>query len=198
MLYSDEVVLGNPLATSSRRNFQIVFFSFLEFGTVALSHEESWCCAMVEFSRVINSLAAGMSQMFAAIIKVFFNLNGIDISKSGVSLPGEGGTIRLFAKLAAFLQDGGAHKTTWHCRGDGASKFCLLCKNLFASKSNICDEDGSNLLRCDAIKKAELVPAESNDLRRAARYLAAHKGTMDPGRDADTQQALGLTGHPAP
>ena len=130
---------------------------------------------MVEFRKVINTLAAGMSQMFAAIIKVFFNLNGIDISKSGVSLPGEGVTIRLFAMMAAFLQDGGAHKTTWHCRGDGASKFCLLCENLCASKSNICDEDGSNLLRCDVSKKAEPVPAESNDLVRDDRRMASRK-----------------------
>jgi len=61
------------------------------------------------------------------------------------------------------------------CRGVGDSKFCLLCKNQFDSKSNICDEDGSNLLRCDANKKAELVPAESNVWRRAARYLAAQR-----------------------
>jgi len=78
----------------------------MEFGTVALSHEDSLFCVMVEFSRVINSLADGMPQMFAVIIKVFFNINGIDISKSGVSLPGECGTIRLLAMLAAFLQDG--------------------------------------------------------------------------------------------
>ena len=49
--------------------------------------------------------------MFVAIIKVFFNIKGLGISRSGVSLPVECGNIRLFDKLAAFLQVGGSHKT---------------------------------------------------------------------------------------
>ena len=112
-------------------------------------------------------------------------------------MPGDGGTrLRLFAKMAAFLQDGGAHKSTWHCRGDGASKFCLLCKNLFTESSSVCDEDGTNLLRCNVIKKSGLVPAAGKDLRRSARYLAAKVGTIPPGDFTELQQALGLTHHP--
>ena len=123
-MYSDEVTPGNPLSTNNKRKFQAVYFSFMEFGVAALSHEEAWFCMMIEFSTAINDLAAGMSQMFAALINVFFDPSGLDISRSGVALPGDGGTrLRLFAKMAAFLQDGGAHKSTWHCRGDGASKF---------------------------------------------------------------------------
>ena len=72
--------------------------------------------------------------------------------------------LRLFAVLGTFLQGGGAHKSTWHCRGDGASKPCLLCKNLFTESSNVCDEDGTNLLRCNVIKKVDLVKATSREI----------------------------------
>ena len=153
VLYSDEVTPGNVLACMNRRKFQAVYFSFLELGATAFSHEESWWCVLVEFSKVINDLSAMMSQMFAKILKLFFNPEGLHLTNTGVNLPVTEDGLRLFAVLGAFLQDGGAHKSTWHCRGDGASKPCLLCKNLFTESSNVCDEDGTNLLRCNVIKK---------------------------------------------
>ena len=42
LLYSDEVTPGNVMASINRRKFQAVYFSFMEFGSVALSHEEAW------------------------------------------------------------------------------------------------------------------------------------------------------------
>jgi hypothetical protein len=103
--------------------------------------------------------------------------------------------VKLFVVMGAFLQDGGAHKTTWHCRGDGASKLCMLCKNLFTEASKVCDEDGTHLLRCNVIKKADLVKATSRDLRASARYIASQEGTMNPDEFTELQQALGITHH---
>ena len=195
VLYSDEVTPGNVLAFMNVRKFQAVYFSFFELGATALSHEESWWCVLVEFSKVINDLSAMMSQMFAKILKLFFNPEGNHLTNTGVNLPVTEDGLRLFAVLGAFLQDGGAHKSTWHCRGDGASKPCLLCKNLFTESSNVCDEDGTNLLRCNVIKKADLVQATSRDMRRAARHLESQVGTMSLADFTELQQALGITHH---
>ena len=194
IIYSDEVTPGNVLSTSNKRKFQAVYFSWLELGQAALSHEECWWCIMVEMSSVVNSVAATMSQVFGALIKKFFDKSGWDLSTSGVLLPASNGSNpRLFSKLGFFLQDGAAHKATWHSRGEAGSKFCLLCKNLFTESSLIVDADGTNLLKCNVIKKSGLVPAGPTDLRNAARYLARKASTATPGEFTELQQALGLT-----
>ena len=41
----------------------------------------------VKFNKVSNTLAAGVSQMLAAILEVFFNIHGTYISKGGILLP---------------------------------------------------------------------------------------------------------------
>ena len=131
-----------------------MYWSFIEFGVIALSHEESWWCVAIEYSTVVNSLGAGMSQVFNKIIKLFFSSDGLNLLENGINLPVGPDGARLFATLGMFIQDGGAHKATWHCRGDGASKLCMLCKNLFTESSEICDEDGTHLLRGNDIKKS--------------------------------------------
>ncbi len=111
---------------------------------------------MTEYSTSINELCAGLSQAFAAVVKSFFDPHGFNLGLGGVSLPFEPDSMRLWAQVGVVIQDGGAHKSVWHSRGDGASKFCLLCKNLFTERSQACDEDGTNLLRCNVIKLDEL------------------------------------------
>ena len=198
VLYTDEVTPGNPLATLNKRRFQAIYWSFLEFGINALSHEEAWFCVCTEFSTLVNKMAAGMSQVVAAILKLFFPVDGTNLATSGMLLPFDGpGHIRLFARHGATLQDGGAHKSVFSSRGDGASKFCILCKNLFERESEIVDEDGTNLLCCDILEYKGLVPATSRDLRKSARYLEKKFIEMGPGGPfTELQQALGMTHHP--
>ena len=104
-------------------------------------------------------------------------------------------SIRLWATLGGVLQDGGAHKSVWHRRGDGVSKFCIFCMNLFDQESEIVDEDGTNLLCCNALTWEQLVPASSKGLRTNARYLEKKATTMAPGAFTALQQSLGLTYH---
>jgi hypothetical protein len=195
IIYSDEVTPGNPLATLNKRKFHAVYWSFLEFGVNALCREETWFCITTALSIDVNGVSAGLSQVFSAIIKTFFEPGGFDLGLAGISLPFEPDEVRFFAKLKIVLQDGGAHKSVWHARGDGASKLCLLCKNLFTDKSNLCAEDGSNLLRSNVIRSDQLVEASSSDLRKVARYLAAKAGTMTNDAFAELQQSLGVTHH---
>ena len=99
VLYTDEVTPGNPLATLNKRRFQAIYWSFLEFGINALSHEEAWFCVCTEFSTLVNKMAAGMSQVVAAILKLFFPVDGTNLATSGMRLPFDGpGHIRLFAR----------------------------------------------------------------------------------------------------
>ena len=146
VIYSDEVTPGNPLATNNKRKFQAIYWSFMELGITALSREEAWFCVCTEYSNKVASASAGLSQLFGAIVKLFFDAAGTDMSSTGIQLDFGYETVRLWAVVGGVIQDGGAHKSVWHSRGDGASKFCLICKNMFTETSRLTDEDGSNLL----------------------------------------------------
>ena len=196
ILYTDEVTPGNPLATANQRRFHAVYWSLAELGTDALSHEESWFVLMTEFSPTVNCVKGGLSAVFAALIKTFFK-EGADMRRGGISIElGEDDVRKLFALTSIVLQDGGPHKYVWGARGDGASKFCMLCKNLFTKDSEMVDEDGTNLLRCDVIKVAGLVPSSSRELRLNMRYLEQESITLSPDEFTKLQQALGLTYYP--
>ena len=193
ILYSDEVTPGNPLSVSNTRKFQSVYLSFLEFGVNALSHEEAWFAIMTEFSTAVNTLHATLSQVFGAIVKSFFQPEGFHMMDSGMTILLDGDYYRLFAKIGVVLQDGGAHKVVWQSRGDGASKFCLLCKNIFTDASKVVCEDGTHLLRSNQIKLNELVAATDAELRTNARYLERMSTELGPEDFAQLQQAIGLT-----
>ena len=193
ILYSDEVTPGNPLATANNRKFQSLYWSFMEFDVSALSHEESWFVLMTEFSSSVASVSAGLSQAFANAIKCFFKPDGFHMMDGGMNINIDGESHRLFAHLGAVLQDGGAHKFAWQARGDGASKFCLLCKNLFTHESNVCDDDGAHVLRCNEIRLDRLVASTDHELRTNARYLERMSTVVGPDEFTLLQQALGLT-----
>ena len=191
VLYSDEVTPGNPLHTHNMRKFWGVYFTFLEFGPHATSREEAWFPLMTAYSNVINDVDSGISQVFGAIIKLFFNPEGFDFGIGGISLPlGDGR--RFWCKLGLFLQDGAAHKMMWSSRA-GACRLCLLCKNLFTSESAVVDADGTNLLTCNAVSDAECEPSTDDAIRTVARYLERKAGTMLPTPFSRLQQACGIT-----
>ena len=120
VLYTDEVTPRNPLAVSNKRKFQSVYWTFMEFLPNALCREEAWMTCVATQSHRINRAAAGLSQVVAAVLKLFFNTDAFNLQVGGMMLQLQGHGVRVWAKLGQVLQDGGAHKTTWHSRGDGA------------------------------------------------------------------------------
>ena len=163
--------LGNAL-------FFIRNAGFCELGANALSKEECWFTVLTERSTTLKDVAAGLSQTFGEVIKLFVDTSGFDISKAGISLPFEPDDIRLWAKVGVIIQDGSAHKYVWSSRGDAGSRICLLCKNLVSAASEMLDSDNTNLLRSNTIKLNELEASTDAELRANARHLEAHYGTM--------------------
>jgi AraC-like DNA-binding protein len=143
ILYSDEVTPGNPIAPVNNRKFHIVYWSFMQLGANGLAREEAWLPLLIEFSCVVNRVHAGISQVFKECIKTFFQPGGLNFSTNGLLLEFPDGDVRIWAKLGGILQDGGAHKYVYMIRGDGASKFCMLCRNLFTEASNVCEAGGN-------------------------------------------------------
>ena len=119
-------------------------------------------------TQVVNLIPGGMPKIFSVVLKELF----VDGPLADIGLHLEmpaGRTLRLFAKLGYFIQDGAAYKQTWHCKGDAGCKLCVLCRNVFSAASEVVDQDGEEVLCCNAKKYADLDLATSEDLHWAVR-----------------------------
>jgi len=195
LLYCDEVHPGDPNGGRKARKFQAVYYSFLEFGPPALSHDDLWFTLTTTRSGQVNKIAGGLAQIFAVVLKDVFGRHAV--AEVGVVLNRpDGYTVRLFIKLGFFIMDGSAHTYVWHCKGDAGSKLCILCRNLSSHASEVADEDGTFELRCNVTKKSELDLATSQDLRHAVRRLEALKLTDNPDTFKLREMALGFVWKP--
>ena len=112
ILYADEVVPGNAMSFDNRRKCWAVYCSFKQFGALLLQQEDSWFTILACRSSVIANVSGGISQVYGSIIKSFMPL-----ASAGMALRRAGGQVRLWVSLDMIVQDGGAHKLTWHCKG---------------------------------------------------------------------------------
>ena len=196
VLYCDEVHPGDQLGGKKNRKFHAIYFSFREFGIAALSHENMWFTIATVRTQVVNTIPGGMSKIFSLVLRELF-VDG-PLSDLGLRLEHNGRVHRLFAKLGYFIQDGAAHKQTWHCKGDAGCKLCVLCRNLFSLASEVVGEDGAEVLRCNTKRYSELDLASSADLRYAVRRLNALRvdPTISPNEFEVREKALGFTWSP--
>ena len=196
LLYCDEVHPGDALGGKHLRKFHAIYFSFKEFGLAALAHEDMWFTIATLRSQVVNEVPGGLSKVFGILLQELF-VDG-PLSDIGLLLQSADRTHRLFSKLGLFIQDGAAHKGTWHCKGDSGCKLCVLCRNIFSLASEVAAEDGEVMLRCNAKTYAELDLASGADLRYAVRRI--NELRLDPlVLDDDfenLEKALGFTWSP--
>jgi hypothetical protein len=172
--------------------FGALCFSFLELHP-HLSDELAWCPIAAEPSADLKTVSGGISQVFAEIIKLFFNDN-FDL-RIGMHLDGpegEDASCRLFVDLSMFLQDGGAHKLLWGCKQDSGTRLCMLCSNLIAEASGLVDAYGGDIVVCSLIHEHQLCFATDRSVRGALNRLAAFKLTDGKTAFKLRQQAFGF------
>ena len=80
-----------------------------------MSDKNLWFTIAAKRSSELKAVSGGMSQLFGVLLKRLFvdeafELNGVSFTLAS------GRRIRIFAKLGFFIQDGGAHKITCHCK----------------------------------------------------------------------------------
>ena len=130
-IYSDEVCPGNRLSADPSRLIQSIYYSFLNFGAAALSKEDFWMVACTLRSAIVRLIEAGMSQLIATILLVFFSHNSHNMRHGGLLVQlASGDHIRIFAALFLMLADESALHSTWLCKGAGGTKLCICCKNI--------------------------------------------------------------------
>ena len=175
----------------------MVYWSLLELGPLTLSSEEAWFCSLAKRSSEVNKLQAGISQVFGSVIKAFFCNAHFDMVNAGIVLKHPNGDhFRLFLRLGMILNDGGAHKLVFHCKGDGGTRMCMRCRNLIAEVSNELLEDGSNMLTCSHVFESDLDFATNEDILGSVRRLAARFATMTPSDFKLMEQAVGFNHQP--
>ena len=195
VLYADEVHPGDQIGGKKARKLQAVYFSLLEFGCAALSHEDMWFTMATTRSLKVTLMAGGMAAVFGMILKELFIVGGL--AEVGLVLNRAGQPLkRIYIRLGCFIQDGAAHKSTFHCKGESGTKLCVLCRNIFSVKSQICDEDGAAYLQCNVRRKRDLDKATSAELRETVRRLEAHRLVDDDNTFTQREQALGFVYSP--
>lgn len=191
--YSDEVVPGNVLSADVSRKIQCVYISFMEYGAVALSKEASWTCIMACRSSFVNDIEGGMSQITSVLLQKLLYPDTCSPKISGVLLKHElGEMVRIFYKLGSFLQDGSAQKYVFHLKGDGGTKFCLFCANLFTHKSGLKQEDGTDVLVADEWNLAKVHQASDQDIAGTIARLEEKSMVLNKGDFQLWQQAVGF------
>ena len=194
IIYGDEVVPGNKLSNLNRRKAWILYFSFIEFG-VHLHNEDAWCPLAAEPSHALKHIQAGVSQLFACVIKSIFGSHGHDLS-AGITLVGpDGERVRFFAKLDMMVQDGGAHKFVNSIKGDTGIRMCMLCTNL-VSKPSLVPFDASASLRCTVVHEEDLVLATDAGIYGSIDRLVAHQRTDTAGTFKIREKACGFNFQP--
>ena len=168
------------------------YASILEFGSIALSNELAWLPICAVPSNHVSGIEAGISQVFVKILQQFF-LNPICNVGSGLRLKGKeaGDSCTLFLQLGGLLQDGQAQKLVYSSKGDGGSRLCIMCANLYSEKTDICGED--TVLKCQLIDEKDLILTSDEDIRQSMRKLVELKDEMTK----LWQQSCGFSYEPA-
>lgn len=131
ILYTDEIVVGNPLAHKPRKLWA-VYCACQPFG-VHLQDDNSWVTLAIVKSSVVQKLDGQLSQLMKEILLSIFFSGACEPLHFGVQLSNPApltGKRKMQFHLAYIIQDGGAHKYFWNIKGDGGSRYCIKCRNV--------------------------------------------------------------------
>ena len=195
VVYADEIVPGNVLAPDPQRRLWAAYASFLELGSYCLQQEHGWLCVGLIRSSILSRVAAGMSQWIGEIIRNIFG-QPVEGQQIPVALTRRGRVHLFAARLSMILQDGGAHKALWSCKGDAGTRFCLLCRNCIARRCKILDEAGCAMVGSTDIVDDNLVRHTDSTVLAAIDRLKEKRTSMNSADFELWQQASGWVYRP--
>jgi hypothetical protein len=136
IIYQDGVNPSDGLSKNCSRKSCVFYWSIVEFGIRALSHEECWFTPIVVRQDLVKCLDGGYEQLAELVLNQFFGAHGHDIMRAGVwlDLP-DGQLVHIFARVAVMLADEPALKEMLGCKGHAGTKPCVLCQNITLEKA---------------------------------------------------------------
>ena len=129
VIYSDEVTPGNAMKIFNERMTQSIYWSFVNFGSAALSKEDNWFTWATIKSSDVREVDGGMSCIIAELVKAMFHPTDHAFHRAGILVNGGRifDSIRIFAEFSCCLSDESALHQTWMCKGAGGVKCCVEC-----------------------------------------------------------------------
>ena len=157
VLYTDEVTPSRELLNYNHKKLWGLYWSFLDFGPIALANEDAWFSGLFLRSHIVkNNIAGGMGQVFKVYTNMFFSAAGGCDFRSGITLnvppaasapapagsaPAPAGSARssslAFAELGMVVQDAEAHAFAFSWNGASSIKCCPLCLNVVSKNCNL-------------------------------------------------------------
>ena len=101
--------------------------------------------------------------------------------------------MHIFAALNMVLQDGGTHKALRGCKGDAGAQARFSCRNLYAEKSDLAVEDGTDFLNCSLIHGADLDFATDQNIFGSLARSAAMRGIEPAANSKLWEPAVGFS-----
>lgn len=192
VIYSDEVSPGNQLKHDNQRKLQAVYWSIKQFGGAALASEEYWFILTAVRSTLVKRLEAGMSELLATTIQLFFQ-EPHSIYHNGLTLRFNDNTFgTIYASVDIMVSDESALKASLEMKGSSGSKICALCQNIVAHNSRLDEHDATGFLRPSTVLDIREFAMCTDDIIYQTVDTLQHIQNTAPGQLKKMQQATGF------
>lgn len=129
IIYQDGIDPSDGLAKNHSRKSAVFYFAYVEYGMVALSHEQCWGTLVVARHSEHTKFAGGVQMLFQKCLELFHG-DVHDIMRSGMSVEFPNARrVTIFAKTKVILGDIPALKECLACKGHAGVVCCPLCVN---------------------------------------------------------------------
>jgi hypothetical protein len=133
VLYQDGVDPGDGLVKEKSRHSVVFYWSFMEFGTMQLCHEELWATPLI--LRTAAAKQYGMTNVTHRVVEQFHS-DMHDMLVIGVLVYPQGRQLRLFAKVDTLFGDLPALCEMIAAKGHSGNLCCPICQNASNHKSS--------------------------------------------------------------
>ena len=190
VVYSDECIPANPLASRTEKKVWACYATFREFTNKYISMEDAWLLLLVARSSIVHQAEGHMGQLMKIFLMEIFEAGPASPTELGVALQGptKADDIKIFFRFSIFIQDGASQKLTYGIKGDSGNKFCLKCINQICLKGMSEDPDDDI---CLAKTKAELRLATNEEVFASFQRLANKSTTETAAAFKKWEQATG-------
>ena len=189
IVYNDEIAPGDQLLHHNRRKTQAFYYSFLEFGAVALSSEFLWFTLSATRSDDVSEIEGQSFGIFAKSQMLSFEA----WSTTGFQCR----DIIIWAKVGLLVCDESALKYTLDVKGASGNMPCFKCRNVLSKKAFAKSIPGSGMMSIQDINHAAFDRHTDKSLIENAEHLADMSTRLKIGKFNQLQVALGLNFSPS-
>ena len=190
VLAHDEVTPGNILRPDNGRKFSSFYFTFYEFGDIAVRHECMWFHVAVLRSSIEKQVVGGLSCALRLLMRAF--VLEADSFAQGVLLPLDSGPTLLFARLRNHLGDEAGLAAGLNIKGAAGIRPCLLCPNVLKKNSNLVSLRPDRLVEINCTDVHRFSTSEDRDVWRQYDRLSALDAHATRGEMERQTRATGL------